>query len=79
MTLLGYSEMKGVSKRSGRPYDGVKLYYGETRSNVVGMACDSVFVDRSLLPATLLPVGADIDLRFDRRGYCVEVVQLGCR
>lgn len=70
MKLLGYSEMKGTSKRTGRPYDGYRIYFAEASPRVTGMACDSVFCSREILPDVLPAPGSDIRLTWSRRGFC---------
>lgn len=76
--IIGYQQMSGTSKKTGNPYSGFMVYYTEpmrVRSGFFGGgdSCDSAFISDDLLQGIVPEVGADLDLRYDKRGYLREV------
>ena len=47
--LLGYSKLKGVSKKTGNAYDGYSLHLGYQDENVKGTATIQKFVPSDIL------------------------------
>ena len=48
MKVLGIQEMKGVSKKTGKPYDSVVLYVTGEAKDVVGCITDNIWVPRDV-------------------------------
>lgn len=76
--IIGYQRMSGTSKKTGNPYSGFMVYYTEPMrvrpgSLAGGNSCDSAFIGDDLLQGIVPEVGADLDLRYDKRGYLQEV------
>lgn len=66
-TLLGYSRMKGTSKKTGKPYDGYMLHLGYTDDHVEGTATSQLFVDSSLIENMYdeLTLGGTYDFNYE--------------
>lgn len=63
--LLGYSKMKGTSKKSGKAYDGYMFHIAYTDSNVQGHAVNNIFVDSSILEEGAVPIQLGADYIFN--------------
>lgn len=48
MKVVGIQEMKGVSKKTGKPYDSVVLYVTGEAKDVVGCITDNIWVPRDV-------------------------------
>ena len=48
MKIVGIQEMKGVSKKTGKPYDSVVLYVTGEAKDVVGCITDNIWVPREV-------------------------------
>lgn len=48
MKVVGIQEMKGVSKKTGKPYDSVVLYLTGEAKDVVGCITDNIWVPRDV-------------------------------
>lgn len=71
--LLGYREMSGTSKKSGRPYSGVSLYFSHDDPQVMGQKTDNCFAANDVLLGVTLTPGNDYDIDFNRQGFVVAV------
>lgn len=75
MTILkGYRPMKGVSKKTGRQYDGYMFYCEDTTppNDGYGSICFEKFVDRNAVNTEPF-VDAQVSFRYDYRGYLQAV------
>lgn len=75
MTILkGYRPMKGVSKKTGRQYDGYMFYCEDTTTppGGYGSICFEKFVDRAALGVEPF-VDAQVHFNYDYRGYLQSV------
>lgn len=71
ITVIGKAHLKGVSKKTGNPYDFVQLHYNGKARGVEGTAALQVNVDPQLFPYDKIKLGAEYELDFDNRGYLV--------
>ncbi len=55
-TLLGYSQMKGTSKKTGKPYDGYMFHLGYVDEHVNGTATAQLYVDSTVLENSDCPI-----------------------
>lgn len=55
-TLLGYTPMKGTSKKTGKPYDGYMFHLGYIDERVTGTATAQLFIDSDILIDSDCPV-----------------------
>ena len=75
MKVVGIQEMKGISKKTGKPYDSVVLYVTGPYKDVIGEITDSVWVPRDVWdsqvgePVSDVFVGMDVYPAYDRRGF----------
>jgi len=75
MKVVGIQEMKGVSKKTGKPYDSVVLYVTGSYQDVIGEISDSVWVPRDIWdsqvgePVSDAFIGVEVYPAYDRRGY----------
>ena len=69
VNVVGKEKMKGVSKKTGREFDGALVHYLYKKARCDGPCSESVFVDDMLLPYGAIKVGATYDLDHDSRGY----------
>lgn len=73
MKVIGVREMSGVSKKSGRPYSGVMVWYTEPQSGVTGLSSDSAFLSDEVLGGLVVAVGDEVDIRYNRNGFVTGV------
>ena len=75
MKIVGIQEMKGVSKKTGKPYDSVVLYVTGEAKDVVGCITDNIWVPRDVwdsqvgVPVSDAFIGMDVYPAYDRRGF----------
>lgn len=75
MKVVGIQEMKGVSKKTGKPYDSVVLYVTGEAKDVVGCITDNIWVPRDVWdsqvgePVSDAFIGMDVYPAYDRRGF----------
>lgn len=75
MKVVGIQEMKGVSKKTGKPYDSVVLYVTGEAKDVVGFITDNIWVPRDVWdsqvgePVSDAFIGMDVYPAYDRRGF----------
>lgn len=76
-TIKGFRRMTGISKKTGKKYDGFMLYCeeDETPDDTFGNICFEKFVGIGMLPVEPY-VGAQVQFRHDYRGYLTEVTVL---
>lgn len=76
VNVVGKEKMKGVSKKTGREFDGTLLHYLYKKARCDGQCCESVFVDDMLLPYGAINIGKVYDLDHDSRGYLVALEEV---
>lgn len=67
----GKAHLKGISKKSGNPYDFVQVHYLGKARGVDGFAAKTLNLDPNFYPLVSIIVGADYECEFDDRGYVV--------
>lgn len=72
--LKGFRKMEGVSKKTGNKYSGYILYCEEDQvpPEIRGCLCFEKFVGIDLLNTEPF-VGAQVDFRYDFKGYLTAV------
>lgn len=70
--VIGKQHMEGTSKKTGQPYNFNAIHYNAPARGVEGVAAKTVNLDPSLFPFSDVIIGAEYDLQFDERGYCVS-------
>lgn len=69
--VIGKVHMEGKSKRTGNEYNFNQVHYIGFARGVEGQAALTVNLDPGILPYASIQVGADYNVEFDNRGYCV--------
>lgn len=78
--VIGKAHMKGVSKKTGNPYDFMQVHYNGPARGVEGVAALTASLDPSIYPYESIVIGGEYTLEFDNRGYPVTflpVTKLG--
>lgn len=70
--VIGKAHLKGVSKKTGNPYDFIQIHYNGPARGVEGQAALTASLDPGLYPFADVVVGSDYVLEFDNRGYPVS-------
>lgn len=68
----GKAHLKGVSKKSGNPYDFVQVHYLGKARGVEGLAAKTLNLDPRTYPLETISVDHTYEVEFDDRGYCVS-------
>lgn len=72
VTVIGKEKMKGVSRKTDRPFDGSIVHMTFRKAGCEGIACDSTYIDANLRYFEEINVGKVYDLDRDGRGYIVD-------
>lgn len=77
LKVIGWKPMKGISKRTNKPYD-CTLVYGiiENAYGVTGQACEALWLDAKEHPGDSLEIGATYAVGRTRKGYIVSFDKL---
>lgn len=78
--VLGIEAKSGISKKSGKPYDGYFLYFAHEKQGVTGMYAGDTFLQRDFAEPKLqacggagkLP-GKSLNIDYDNRGFLVNL------
>ena len=70
--VIGKAHLKGVSKKTGNPYDFIQVHYNGKARGVEGLAALTVSLDPHDYPFADVIVGCEYNVEFDNRGYIVE-------
>lgn len=76
MTVVGYRDIKGTSKKNGKPYDGCLLFVQYESKDVTGYETDTVFIDRTLINIDVT-VGLEIEVLYNKNGFVTELREVG--
>lgn len=69
VTVVGFEKRrKGVSAKTGNPYDFTPIYYTYKHNRVEGVKVASRNVDASVLDPANIAVGVVLDMQFDGDG-----------
>lgn len=71
--VIGKQHMEGTSKKTGQPYNFNAIHYNAPSRGVEGLAAKTVNLDSALYPFADVILGAEYNLDFDERGYCVSI------
>ncbi len=72
--VIGKQHMEGTSKRTGQPYNFNAIHFNGPARGVEGLAAQTVNLDPSIYPFADVVIGAEYNLEFDQRGYCVSLL-----
>lgn len=70
--VIGKQHMEGTSKKTGQPYNFNSIHFNAPARGVDGLAAQTVNLDPALYPFSDVIIGAEYELDFDQRGYCVS-------
>lgn len=76
--VVGFRNVKGVSKSSGREYSGIQIYVSWPMSGVEGMATDRIYLsDAVCRNSQYIPVvGSNVEISYNRFGTVTEVKEV---
>ena len=74
--VIGKAHLKGVSKKTGHPYDFIQIHYNGLARGVEGMAALTASLDPGLYPFADVAIGNEYALEFDNRGYPVSFLSV---
>lgn len=70
--VIGKAHLKGISKKTGNPYDFIQVHYNGRARGVDGLAALTLSLDPMDYPFADVIVGCEYNVEFDNRGYIVE-------
>ena len=70
--VVGKAHLEGTSKKTGRPYDFIRLHYLGRGRGVIGDAAMTASLDPQLVDYNSIPIPCDAVLEFDNHGFPVE-------
>ena len=74
--VLGKAQLKGISKKTGNPYDFVQVHYLGKARGVEGQAAKTLNLDPNEYPLYSIGIGTTYEVEFDERGYVVGMEPL---
>ncbi len=69
--IEGKAHLKGMSKRTGQPYDFIQVHYLAPDRGVVGKAALTLALEPQNYNFDAIPVGSEVNVEFDNRGNVV--------
>lgn len=79
LKVIGIEAKEGISKKSGRPYDGYFVQYLSERPGLIGLEGKSTFFDRVFTDPKVKDIGGyqklvgkELDCDFDNKGYLLN-------
>lgn len=70
MKQFGKAHLKGTSKKTGNPYDFIRIHYNSPAFGVEGVAACTLVLRQ--YPYDHITIGGEYNAEFDSRGYLVE-------
>lgn len=70
--VIGKAHLKGISKKTGNPYDFNQVHYTGPARGVEGLSAQTLSLDPQTYPYDSITLGIDYDAEFDNRGYLVD-------
>lgn len=70
--IEGKQHLVGTSRKTGKPYDFIAVYYLGKQRGVEGLASQQVSLDPTDVEYEKIIVGMEYNLEFDNRGYPVS-------
>lgn len=70
--VVGKAHLKGISKKTGNPYDFNQVHYTGPARGVEGLSAQTLSLDPQTYPYDSITLGIDYDAEFDNRGYLVD-------
>ena len=72
INVVGKAHLKGISKKTGNPYDFNQVHYTGPARGVEGLSAQTLSLDPQTYPYDSITLGIDYDAEFDNRGYLVD-------
>lgn len=74
-TIVGIQEgIKGTSKKTGKPYSGMRIFYTYLDRAVNGTGCDNIFINDQYVSMDFIPqIGDQIELMYNQYGNLKSV------
>lgn len=69
MTLVGYRKFKSKNKKTGEPYTAYMLYFEYEDKDTEGHVTEDAFLMADIVDASLLGVGAQLEVVYNKRGF----------
>lgn len=70
--VLGKQNMKGTSRKTGKPFDSNVCHIAYETPAVEGQAVQSIWLDPVTYPLHSIKVGATYNAEYDNRGFLVS-------
>lgn len=70
--VIGKAHLKGIGKKSNKPYDFLQIHYNGPARGVEGVGALTANIDPALYSYADIVIGDDYVLEFDNRGYAVS-------
>lgn len=70
--VIGKAHLKGISKKTGNPYDFNQVHYTGPGRGVEGLSAQTLNLDPQMYPYDSITLGIDYDAEFDSHGYLVD-------
>ena len=70
--VIGKAHLNGTSKKTGKPYDFIRVYYNGPAFGVEGVAACTLSLDPQQCSYDRVAIGGEYNVEFDSRGYLVE-------
>lgn len=70
--IQGKQRFRGVSKKTGNPYDFITIYYLSPARFVEGLAAKTTTIDPSMYPYEDIGIGELYNIEFDNNAYVID-------
>lgn len=72
VTVLGKQNLKGTSRKTGKPFDSNVAHVSMEQNGVEGKAVQTIWLDPATYPLHTIKVGAVYNVDYDNRGFLVS-------
>lgn len=72
--IIGVRKSEGTSKKTGKAFSGYIIFYQGDQKDVVGKACDNVFVSKELIGDQIPVPGMKVQLLYNRNGFLIDCI-----
>lgn len=70
--VIGKAHLKGISKKTGNPYDFNQVHYTGPARGVEGLSAQTLNLDPQTYSYDSITLGVDYDAEFDNHGFLVD-------
>lgn len=71
VTVLGKQNLKGTSRKTGKPFDNNVIHVSMEQNGVEGKAVQTIWLDPLTYPLASIRVGSTYNAEYDSRGFLV--------